>query len=302
MVPPIKQLTLGHIRYLNCVPFFGALAQQGFQGKLVSGVPSELNRMLQQGQLDASPSSSFEYARNWQDYLLLPGHSISSTGKVASVLLFSPVPPEQLDGKVIAITGESATSVNLLDVLLRDCYQVQDVVIRVPDESVENLALQQKPALLIGDRALKLAATPPPGMAIYDLGELWYQHTGLPFVFALWMIRKEALTLYPQELELLDRQLHASRDHVLKNTDSYAATAARTLGLPVKQVMDYWQIIDYRLEEQHLAGLKLFFQRCCCHQLLAAEPPMHFFTPATRAPDTIKARFAVDSQAGITKI
>ena len=101
-------LTLGHIPYLNCVPFFHFLKQEGFQGELVSGVPAELNRMLQTGQLDVSPSSSFEYARNYQDYLLLPGHSISSFGKVQSVLLFSPVELAELDGQQIAITGESA--------------------------------------------------------------------------------------------------------------------------------------------------------------------------------------------------
>ena len=96
------QLRLGFIPYLNCVPCFHYLKENGFHGELVGGVPAELNLLLQQGQLDVSPSSSFEYARNWQDYLLLPGHSISSIGRVKSVLFFSPVEISELSGEKIA--------------------------------------------------------------------------------------------------------------------------------------------------------------------------------------------------------
>ncbi|MCW8892284.1 MAG: futalosine synthase, partial [Deltaproteobacteria bacterium] len=102
------ELTLGYIPYLNCVPFFRCLKDNGFKGEFVSGVPSELNQMLQAAELDVSPSSSFEYARNWRDYFVLPNHSISSVGPVRSVLLFSPFELAELKGQQIAITGESA--------------------------------------------------------------------------------------------------------------------------------------------------------------------------------------------------
>ena len=75
-------LTVGHIAYANCVPFFHYLRASGFDGRIVAGVPSELNRMLAAGAIDLAPSSSFEYGRNWRNYLLLPGHSISSCGLV----------------------------------------------------------------------------------------------------------------------------------------------------------------------------------------------------------------------------
>lgn len=277
MVHPDKHLTLGHIRYLNCVPFFGALAEQGFQGRLIPGVPSELNRMLHQGHLDASPSSSFEYARNWRDYLLLPGHSVSSTGRIASVLLFSPVPPEQLEGHAIAITGESATSINLLRILLKEFYRCYDVTDYVPDATVESQLAQRKPALLIGDRALRTAQNCPEGIQIYDLGELWYQHTELPFVFALWMVRKEVLPIFTQELDQLGYQLQASCDYVLKNCDYYAAAAGETIELPIQQIIDYWRTIDYRLDEQHQRGFLLFVQLCVEYGLLNEVPELNFF-------------------------
>ena len=79
-------LVLGCIPYLNCVPFFACLEDNGFQGHFVAGVPSALNRLLQEGGIDASPSSSFEYARHWRDYLLLPGHSIASVGEIIRLI------------------------------------------------------------------------------------------------------------------------------------------------------------------------------------------------------------------------
>ncbi|MBD1399430.1 menaquinone biosynthetic enzyme MqnA/MqnD family protein [Pelovirga terrestris] len=269
-------LTLGYISYLNCVPFFGRLKEQGFNGNLVPGVPSALNRMLQQGEIDASPSSSFEYARNWRDYLLLPGHSISSVGSIASVLLFSPVSPDRLGGVEIALTGESATSINLLEILLRDYYGLNDVVTRVPSGSVEDLVSKGIPALLIGDRALKLSTVVPLGIGVYDLGKLWHQHTGLPFVFALWMIRKGVVQRHAEALGQLGEQLLKSREAVMQQPLVFAEAAALHLGFSPEQIISYWQTIDYRLDQQHLEGLNRFFDLCVDYGLLGEMPELRF--------------------------
>ena len=270
------QLTLGYIPYLNCVPFFHHLKTNGFQGEFVTGVPSKLNRMLQHGELDVSPSSSFEYARNWRDYLLLPDHSISSIGKVKSVLLFSPVDLTELSGHEIAITGESATSINLLRIIFREFYDLKNVTDAVPDRSIEDLINQQKPALLIGDRALCLANQLPQGMQVFDLGEIWYQQTGLPFVFALWMIHRTALDEFAVELSGLGRQLLQSREQLLIEPYPLATVLAETVGLDAKTVVDYWETIDYRLDRDHLQGLQLFFRLCKKYHLLDEEPELNF--------------------------
>lgn len=277
MAEPTHQFTLGHISYLNCVPFFAALREQGFQGRLVQGVPSKLNHMLQQGDLDASPSSSFEYARNWRDYLLLPGHSISSTGRVASVLLFSPLEPQQLRECPIAITGESATSINLLRVLLRVFYQHEKVNDYVPQGAVEDLIRRRQPALLIGDRALKTAAIAPTGVNVYDLGELWHHHTGLPFVFALWMIRRSALDRHGQQVSKLGGQLKDSCDYVLRQPDKYAQQASQKVGLSPAHIINYWRTIDFCLDQQHIKGLRLFLRLCVDCGLLEEIPELMFY-------------------------
>ncbi|SHJ71082.1 chorismate dehydratase [Malonomonas rubra DSM 5091] len=273
---PTEVMTLGVIHYLNCVPFFHFLRENGFKGELVPGVPSALNTLLQQGKLDASPSSSFEYALHWRDYLLLPDHSISSAGKILSVLLFSPVDPSELTETEIAITGESATSINLLRVILREFYQLESVCDAVPDVPVEELIAQQRPALLIGDRALKMAANCPAGMQVYDLGELWHQHTGLPFVFALWMIRRDSLKGHAAEIEALSGQLHNSCRQLMAAPDAVAEKYTEACGLQKQQIVDYWHCIDYRLSEQYRAGLLLFFKLCVKYQLLPEMPELEF--------------------------
>lgn len=272
------ELTLGYIPYLNCVPFFQCLKSHGFQGQFVAGVPSELNRMLQEGALDVSPSSSFEYARHWRDYLLLPGHSIASVGEVRSVLLFSPVELAELEGQQIAITGESATSINLLRILFREFYGLENVTDAVPDMSIEGLIAQKKPALLIGDRALRLAQSLPDGVKVFDLGELWFQFTGLPFVFALWMIRRDVLTQYDDQLATLGHQLMQSREQVLAAPQDFVALAVESSGINAEVVVDYWQTIDYRLDEEHKKGLKLFFRLCKKYNFLEEEPELNFLT------------------------
>jgi chorismate dehydratase len=267
-------LTVGHITYANCVPFFHYLAEAGFSGRIVEGVPAELNRLLAAGAIDVSPSSSFEYACRWQDYMLLPGHSISSCGPVRSVLLFASRAIEDC-GAEIALTGESATSVNLLRILLGEFYGFRKVTYRVPDRPVEALIAEGSPALLIGDRAL-LAALDASGN-VYDLGELWNRFTGLPFVFALWILRREAAQAKRHEVAALLQQLTAARARALSSLEAVAATTQERHWMGEAGLVDYWRCMSYELDERHLAGLRHFFTLAVKHGLLPSEPEIRFF-------------------------
>lgn len=266
-------LTVGHITYLNCVPFFHRLPATGFSGQVVSGVPSHLNRLLAAGQLDVSPSSSFEYAEHWRNYLLFPDLSISSCGPVRSVLLLSSRPISELHGAEIAVTGESATSVRLLQVLLKEFFGFAEVPCRIADAG-QAAPGQEGAILLIGDRALRAAAS---GGAPYmaDLGELWYRHTGLPFVFALWIVRRQAMGEKGDAVRLLHKQLQQCLHDNVANLPVLAQNQDSDW-LSQAQMVDYWRTISYELTAEHLRGLRLFYQLCVKHRLLAEEPELHF--------------------------
>jgi chorismate dehydratase len=271
-------LRIGRIAYLNVAPYFQYLRQEGFVGEIVAGVPSELNAMLADGLIDACPSSSFEYGLNADDYLLLAGHSISSVGPVHSVLLFTPGPLATLDGSEIAITGESATSINLLKILLKDFCGVKDVSYLVPPGEVETLLNEGQSALLIGDRALAAAKSCPEGFQVTDLGALWYHFTGLPFVFALWILRKEAATKYPQALRELSTQLQSARKHAFQHLPEMAKSLSEKTIFSADQLEDYWRGMSYDLTDGHIEGLRLYFTLCHKHGLLEKVPELHFLS------------------------
>ena len=119
-------------------------------------------------------------------YLILPGLSITSRTEVRSIILQSRVPMEELDGKKVALTTASATSVVLLRILLELRYKV---VLPIPLSSRgRTIPFGSVDAMLfIGDLALKTRPTAEYPY-LFDLGALWHRFTGLPFVFALWQV------------------------------------------------------------------------------------------------------------------
>ncbi len=270
-------MRIGRIAYLNVAPYFYCLRQAGFSGEILAGVPSELNAMLAAGTIDACPSSSYEYGQNADNYLLLPGHSISSVGPVHSVLLFTRGPLATLAGTEVAITGESATSINLLKILLKEFCAIDDVSYVVPPGEVETLMTEGRSALLIGDRALAAAKTCPEGFQVTDLGALWYHFTGLPFVFALWILRRDAAAKYPEELQVLSLQLQASRQSAFEKLSEMAQDLSGQSLFSAAQLEAYWRGMSYDLTEGHLEGLRLYFTLCYKHGLLEKIPDFHFF-------------------------
>src|SRR5438445_12448747 len=159
-------IKLGRISYVNMAPVFYRVDAEVEE---VQGVPTVLNEMLVNGDLDTAPISSIEYARNADKLRLLPRLCVASEGAVDSIQLVSRLPLDEI--RVVAVTPESATSVALTKVLLPDADQVP-------------LGEDADAKLLIGDAALKSAFEDP--TPHYDLGRLWLERTGLPMVFAVW--------------------------------------------------------------------------------------------------------------------
>jgi chorismate dehydratase len=233
--------------------------------------------MLAEGSIDACPSSSFEYGLHPDNYLLLPGHSISSIGPVHSVLLFTPGSIATLTGSDIAITGESATSINLLKILLLEFCGIDDFSFVVPDTTVEECMLNEQPALLIGDRALAAATNCPEHYQTIDLGALWYHFTGMPFVFALWILRKEIVEKSPEGIRELAAKLQQSRQFAFDNLPEMAAQLSDNNIFSHDRLEEYWRGMSYDLTDGHIEGLRLYFTLCHKHGLLKDIPDFHFF-------------------------
>jgi chorismate dehydratase len=270
-------LRIGRIEYANCTPIFRALEEKepGAEYQLVGGVPAQLNAMLAAGQIDVCPSSSIEYALHPERYLILPNLSISSISTVASVLLFSRVPLENLGGHNILLSSESATSVNLLKILLEKRFACT-CSYTVQSSSFDD-ALREAPALLlIGDAALR-ASFLKSDLLIYDLGQLWHEWTGLPFVFALWLCRRQVAVDRSAELDHLTGQLKAAKRKARNNLKLIAESSPEALWMGVDRLFDYWrENISWDLDASHLEGLVLFYRYCVELGLLKSEPELRF--------------------------
>lgn len=253
-----EKLRIGEIPYLNLFPIFYVLKRECDTGvyEFVEGVPSSLNRMLLEGGVDISPSSSIEYHRH--GYSFFDGHSISSRGPVKSILLFSTMPVTSLDGREVSVTNQSGTSTALLDVIFKKFYGLR-CALRVTDYPLER-ALKTHPAhLLIGDEAL-IEAQRAEGrdLHVYDLGELWQRQTGLPFVFALWIAGNGIPESKKGLLDRLKKDLDYSRDRAMEILPEIAEASPLRAVIPPDKTVQYWRMIDYGLGQEQRKGLELF--------------------------------------------
>jgi len=269
-------LRIGEISYLNCTPIFSMLRSRFADPDylFVGGTPAELNQSLRTGEIDICPSSSIEYARNPASYLILPDVSIASAGAVKSVLLFSPQPLEELNGAEIALTGESETSVALLKILLACRYSFTNSFRSVSGDD-QSCVADNGPLLLIGDRALR-ASLSPHSRYVYDLGELWFEFTGLPFVFALWLVRRAAVDREAAAFRLLAERLVIAKQLSCAGFAEIAVSVQQGW-ISEEFLLDYWQSMSYELGEKHQQGLKLFFRLAVECGILEQEPPLQLF-------------------------
>jgi len=250
---------LGRISYVNMAPVFHRLNAEVEE---VQGVPTVLNAMLLDGQLDLAPISSIEYARHAASLRILPRMCVSSEGAVDSIQIVSRTPFPQI--RSIAVTPESATSVVLAKVLLPGATQVP-------------LEEEADAKLLIGDAALRSAFEDP--TPHYDLGRLWLEKTGLPMVFAVWAA-PEPIADGVAELE---HSLVASVRLARAEPDVLAREASNRYGYPPGYLARYFEKLRYSFGPRERAGLHTFFELARDVGELEHVPELRFVSPAAAA-------------------
>ena len=242
---------------------------------LISATPSELNTMLAREELDISPVSSAAYARNQDHWLLLPDLSIACFGKVMSVLLVSRLPMERLAGKKVILTEESATAAALLNLLfaLKKIHpRFETGKIKRPEEIQDDISA----GLVIGDSALK-EKWENHFDYVWDLGRMWQGLTGLPFVFALWAVRKSFAQKHPEAVAAMIEQFHISKQEGLNNMDQIVRMAVDKLHLSEDICRKYFLKLNYNLNPIQIRGLVTFFSELYNHGLISRPVHLSFF-------------------------
>lgn len=185
-------------------------------------------------------------------------------GRARSVFLFSRRPIRQLEGAAIAVTDETSTTGVLLRLLLEQRYHLQPAeyvrVAEAPPAGAEPEAL-----LLIGDAALRFKQTNRAYPFEIDVAFEWWLWQHLPFVFAVWAIRKDAGAAEKRRLEL---SLAKSLGVNARQLETIAAERAADLGVPAVELAAYLAGFIYRLGPQEEAGLAKFQELVHAHRLL----------------------------------
>lgn len=275
----MKRIRLGQISYLNVAPiYYGMTGNQLPQWiQLKQGTPAELNEWMAARSLDAGPVSTGVLAAHTDHWKLLPDLSIGCSGKVLSVLLLSRYPMTELSRRKVFLSGESGTA-NLLLKLLLTKEQVEPQYKIAPPSGIDSLLKETDAFLIIGDNALTQQA--PSGFNyVWDLGEIWWQKTGLPFTFAVWVVRNDVLKNDPSTIQQLWQKLLASKKSGLAALDTIANQAAPQLGIDQAAAQNYYRHLHYDLGPSKLEGIETFFKELHHHELIPTLPQISFFNP-----------------------
>src|SRR5580692_8363286 len=200
-----KRFRVGSVPYLNAAPL-----TRGIESELIFATPAKLAQMLRREEVDAALVSVTEVLLH-DAYDILDGISIASLGEVYSVFLAHQKPLAEV--REVFCDPASLTSVNLLKVLLAERGLRPDFV---PLENYE-AAADKYFVLLIGDRAITFHRETHPH-EILDLGSSWLELTGLPFVYAVWALRRGV------ENAELRGELRSSKRFGLETLDQIIAT------------------------------------------------------------------------------
>lgn len=241
-----QNFRIGSVKYLNAAPL-----THGLEGEILYATPARLAQLLRRDELDAALVSVTEVLL--QDrYDILDGVAIGSLGEVYSVFLAHKQPLAEV--REVFCDPASLTSVNLLKVLLaerglRPEFKPLESYAAAPDKDF---------VLLIGDRAIEFQRAPH-AHEIFDLGYAWSELTNLPFVYAVWALRRGI------ENRELRRELRQAKrfglerlDHLIETREEFDEDFRR----------DYFEWhIQYQLGEDEKRALAKFCELLRKHQL-----------------------------------
>ena len=250
------QLRVGMVNFINTAPIYTVWKQRGNNERwqVVEAVPARLNRMLEDGKLDIGIVSSHEYALHPENYYVLDSLSISSSGAVGSVYLFADCSLSSLHGRTVQLSPQSQTSNSLVKIILENFLDIR------PDYRSGRDSEKTAPArVAIGDEALRLHGALS-YLTVLDMGQAWLDFTDLPFVFAVWAVRRQVWEQRSAEILELQRELLSCVDEGHCNLSAIAALAAPRIPMDVEDCRRYLAGIEYDLTAAKKEGLHHFYK------------------------------------------
>jgi chorismate dehydratase len=272
-------LRIGCVKYLNARPLI-----HGWDGDVDFDHPSALCNKLAAGKLDVGLVSSFEFLRNPM-YRIVDDVSISSDGPVHSVVVAHRGNITEIEE--IELDPASETSANLLRCLIAERGLNSRLIQRSTAAwpVLEGTEERGRAQLLIGDQAIRFRQEYANEFSFWDLGEQWRELVGLPFVYALWLVRPEVTG--PEQIA---NRLRALRNENLAYLDHLIEDAVARGGLSLRSSRakagdpGQWKGVDreflsryyrehlrFKFGEKEKEGLRVFANLCKTRNLLPKQ-------------------------------
>ncbi|MCB0338087.1 MAG: hypothetical protein KDD53_00715, partial [Bdellovibrionales bacterium] len=217
--------------------------------------PQENAQALHEGLVDLAHIPVSEFAMHG-GYVGID-FGVSTVKQIDSVMLFAQQPIDKL--KTIYLDAGASTSVVLLQLLLAEKWMLTPKMLRVERQSLLESVGGTNGVLIIGDAALSCRDKFP--VAI-DLTSVWYQLTGLPFVYTIWA--KRPGTLSKEQGRCIDELFH--RHAKIRTT--LATRYHNEVHVPMPDALHYIERIKHYLDDSTIQGLNEFISRAARLKLL----------------------------------
>src|SRR2546423_2024531 len=254
--------------YLNTAPLIWSFIH-GSQCEAVElftdTAPARCAEMLERGEVDAALVPVIEYQRI-PDIAIIPDVCVGSKTAVRSVVLATRKNNLKKVERV-ALDESSRTSAALVKIIFREFLGCEpEWKTAAPD--LKSMLTDSDAALIIGDPAMKI---PRDQFRVFDLAALWHEFTGLGFVFAMWMARKDSV----EKTRAID--FAAARDEALANLDQVIVDYPHPIEFSRAEVKQYLtENIVFHVDEEMRKGLAVYFDLAKKHGLIDRIRPVEF--------------------------
>src|SRR5689334_10789585 len=254
-----KMFRLAASTYLNSAPLIWSFLHGTRRGTVdfVDAVPARCAEMLSQNEVDAALVPVIEYQRI-PGGALVPDVCVGSLNEVLSVVLVSKNTQVE-DIRTVALDESSRTSATLVKVIFREFLQREpEWTTRSPN--LDEMLDRNDAALIIGDPGMTF---PRSGLKVWDMATLWRNYTGFGFVFAMWMVRSEAI----------DVDFAGARDEGLTRIEEIISHYSH---IPMNLRKYLTENIVYSVDDSMQRGLQLYFELAHKHRLIERVKPLRY--------------------------
>ena len=261
------KIRLAASSYLNSAPLIWSFLYGPHEGSVdfVEAVPARCAQLLAQSAVEGALVPVIEYQRI-AGGALVPNVCVGSQKEVLSVVLVSK--NKQLANiHSVALDESSRTSATLVKVIFREFFDHEpEWTTRAPD--LEQMLEQNDAALIIGDPGMTF---PRHGLNVWDMASLWKQHTGLGFVFAMWMVSDDA----GERARTVD--FAGARDEGVRHIEEIVRSYQDKIPMRVEELRNYLtENIVFNVDESMERGLRLYFDLAFKHKLIERVKPLKF--------------------------